>query len=66
MACRRTSGQASVEFALVFFAFVALLAGLSALWHMGQDGKLVEHALDSAGHHLASNDAGAWGDVLAY
>ncbi len=59
------AGQGTVETALVLFAFVALLAGLAALWRMAGDGKLVEHALLSASHHIAGA-TGAWADVFAY
>ena len=58
-------GQATVEFAIVLFAFMAIAAGLAALWHGLEDGMLVRHALTSASHHLAGA-VGAWADVLAY
>lgn len=63
---RRQVGQATVEFALVLFAFLALLAGLGALSNFMQSGKLVEHANARASHAVGSGDAGAWVDVLAY
>lgn len=60
------AGQATVEFALVLFAFLALLAGLGALSNFMQSGKLVEHANASASHAVGSGDTWAWVDVLAY
>ncbi|MBO4365419.1 MAG: hypothetical protein J5804_03905 [Eggerthellaceae bacterium] len=62
----RFVGQSTVEFAIVTAAFLAVLIGLSALWHAFDQGLFVQHALQSASHHLQSVDAGAWGDVLAY
>lgn len=63
---RRLAGQSTVEFAIVTAAFLAILLGLSALWHAFDQGLLVQHALQTASHHVQSVDAGAWGDVLAY
>lgn len=63
---RWQAGQATVEFALVLFAFLSLLAGLGAMSNFMQSGKLVEHANVSASHAIGSSDAGAWADVLAY
>ena len=59
-------GQATVEFALVMFAFLALLAGLGALCDFGRSGALAKHASESASHAVGGSDAGAWADVLAY
>ena len=59
-------GQATVEFALVLFAFLALFAGLGALCDFGRSGLLVEHASAGASHTVGGSDAGAWADVLAY
>jgi Flp pilus assembly protein TadG len=61
-----TAGQSTVEFAIVFAAFLCVAIGLGALWHLSDSGLLVQHALQSASHHLGSGDIGAWGDVLAY
>ncbi len=61
-----TGGQASVEFALVFAAFLGIVIALGALVHFVEAGALVGHALQTASHHMATDDAGAWGDVLAY
>ncbi len=59
-------GQATVEFALVLFAFLALVAGLGALCDFGRSGLLAEHASAGASHAVGGSDAGAWADVLAY
>jgi hypothetical protein len=63
---RGEDGQSNVEFALVFAAFLCIVIALGALWRAVDGGLFVEHALQSASHHLASVDIGAWGDVLAY
>ena len=60
------NGQASVEFALVFVAFLSIVMGLAALMNFVEAGALVSHALQTASHHMATDDAGVWGDVLAY
>lgn len=58
-------GQSTVEFALVFAAFLCVVIGLGALWRLFDGGLAVQHALQSASHHLAAVDVGAWGDVLS-
>lgn len=62
----RYRGQSTVEFAVVCAALICVGAGLAALLHLFDKGLVVQHALASASHHLASGDAGAWGDILAY
>jgi len=63
---RLTRGQSMVEFVIVFAAFITLILALGALWHLGDNGTLVEHATASASHHLKLSDLGGWGDVLSY
>lgn len=60
------SGQGTVEYAIVLFAFLSLVAGLGAMWHAFDAGLLVEHALQSASHHVASAAPGAFVDVFMY
>lgn len=62
---RANAGQATVEFALVLFAFLGLLAGLGALADFMQSGAMVQHARAGASHHVGG-ETGAWADVLAY
>ena len=59
-------GQASVEFAVVLFAFLALLSALAALADFSQSGLIAEHAARGASHAVGNGDTGAWADVLAY
>ena len=66
MGGRRLSGQSTVEFAIVFAAFLALVLGLGAMADLFQSGMVVEHALQSASHHLKNVATGAWADVLLY
>ncbi len=47
---RGTRGQSTVEYAVVLFAFLALVAALGALWHAGRDGKLLNLAIQAASH----------------
>lgn len=62
-ACR---GQGTVEYALVVAALIALVLALGALWHLFDAGVPLDHALQSASHHLAAAAPGALGDVLLY
>lgn len=60
------SGQGTVEYAVVMFAFVAVILGLGALWHLLDAGVPVQHALQSASHHVSSVAPGAFADVFMY
>ena len=62
----RSSGQGTLEYALVAFAFAGMLAGMGALWHLLDAGSLVQHALQSASHHVSSVAPGAFSDVFMY
>ncbi len=66
MAARGLSGQSTVEYAIVLAAFLALVIGLGAMADLFQSGLVVEHALQSASHHLKDVATGAWADVLLY
>lgn len=59
-------GQSTVEFVVVFIAFLALVIAFGSIWRFGESGSLVEHALTSASHHLVISEIGGWGDVLSY
>lgn len=60
------AGQGTVEYAVILFAFLAMVAGLGAMWHAFDSGLLVEHALQSASHHVSSAAPGAFADVFMY
>ena len=55
-----------MEFAVVLFRFLALLAALGVLWRSVQGGLLVSHALQSASHHLETVVPGVISDVFLY
>ena len=63
---RKCAGQGSVEYALVLFAFLGVIAGLGLLGNVLDAGVLIEHALQSASHHLSSAAPGALSDVFMY
>lgn len=60
------SGQGTVEFALVTIGFIAVVIAFSALWRMFGEGKVVEHALISASHHIDLAAVGAAADILLF
>ena len=63
---RDERGQASIEYALVLAAFLALLLALGILWRALESGLFVEHALASASHHISNVFMGVVGDVFLY
>lgn len=58
-------GQATVEYAVLLAAFLAVLVGLGLLMQAFQEGLFVEHAAASASHHIWAT-AGWWADVFGY
>ncbi|MEG0072418.1 MAG: hypothetical protein RR362_04755 [Raoultibacter sp.] len=60
------SGQVTVEFAIVFAAFFAICLACGVLWHVLADGLFVEHALQSASHHMEAVVPGVIADVFLY
>lgn len=63
---RSEAGQSTVEYAVVLFAVLGMLVGLGVLGNFLQDGGLVQHALQSASHHLTAVSKGALLDVFLY
>lgn len=63
---RCEAGQATVEFAIVLAAFMVVAIAYGALWDSLKEGVFIEHALQSASHHIQQVAQGAWADVLAY
>lgn len=57
-------GQSMVEYAVILAGFLALIMGMGALWHLFDTGLVIEHALQSASHHLQDVAQGAWLDVF--
>lgn len=64
-ACAK-EGQGTLEYAVVMFAFIAVVLGLGALWRLFDAGVPVQHALQGASHHIASVAPGAFADVFMY
>ncbi len=59
-------GQSSVEYAVVLAAFLALVVGLGVMSRFMGSGVILDHALQSASHHLQNVATGAWIDVFLY
>lgn len=62
----KNKGQSSVEYALVLVAFLALIVGLGVIGRFVSEGVIIDHALQSASHHLQEVASGAWSDVFIY
>ena len=60
------AGQSTVEYAVIFAGLLALIIGLGAVWRLFETGLVLEHALQSASHHLQQVAEGAWLDVFLY
>lgn len=59
-------GQSSVEYVIVFAAFLAMVIGLGAVANLLESGLVLEHALQSASHHLSNVPTAAWADIFLY
>lgn len=62
---RDERGQATVEYAVILGAFLAVVIALGTLWRAMDDGTFLEHALSAASHHLQLSAAGVI-DVFLY
>ena len=60
------SGQATTEYAVVFAAFIGMLAVIGAIWHAARDGALLRRAEESAAYALEGGGLGAWQDILLF
>lgn len=52
------SGQSTVEYAAILFGVLAVVAGLAAVFELSESGLLMQHALQSASHHVGGSVAG--------
>lgn len=59
-------GQSSVGYVIVFAAFLAMVIGLGAVANLLESGLVLEHALQSASHHLNNVLTAAWADIFLY
>lgn len=62
---RSRQGQSTVEYAIVFIAFLGIVVGLGLLMNSVEDGLFVEHALSAASHNASIVPGGA-ADVFSY
>ena len=60
------SGQATVEFAIVTFAFIAATAALALIWHAFDSGLVVNHAIAVASHHIQLVAAATVADIFLF
>lgn len=50
----------------MFAAFLAMVVGLGAVANLLESGLVLEHALQSASHHLNNVATAAWADIFLY
>lgn len=63
---RKCKGQSSVEYAIVFAAFLTVVIGLGSMANLFESGLVLDHALQSASHHLKDAVNAAWADIFLY
>ncbi|MBQ9005847.1 MAG: hypothetical protein IJ092_05680 [Atopobiaceae bacterium] len=64
---RAERGQATVEYALVLFAFLASIVAMGTLWHTAREGALVRLCTEKASHGMSGEGAfGSAQDILLY
>lgn len=64
---KNCDGQSNVEFAIVFFAFLAAFLALAAIWHAAAEGPLLELAEGASSHSFGSDGViDALADVLCF
>lgn len=61
----KNSGQSSVEYMLLLVAFVSMLVGMGAIWHLAREGGLTELATHAASHGLEEGYASIH-DIISY
>jgi hypothetical protein len=61
-----TSGQSTLEYALVLMAFLSMVAALGLLWHAARDGALVRMATDAATHQASGGTVPWLQDLLGF
>ena len=55
---RDECGQGTVEYAVVLFAVLSVLAALAAVSQLWETGLVMEHVLQSASHHVGASISG--------
>lgn len=62
-----TSGQSTVEYALVLLAFLAMVLALGAVWKVAQEGGLQRLASKAASHALGGEGTlGGMRDIVLF
>lgn len=59
-------GQSTVEFAVVMAAVAVMTVALVVFWRVLADGRLIEHALSVASHHIQSVAPVTVSDIFLY
>lgn len=59
-------GQVTVEFVVILAAFFAIALALGVVWRALEGGLFVDHALQSASHHMETVVPGVIADVFLY
>ena len=60
------SGQSTLEYAVVLFAFLAMVVTLTALWQAVHSGLFIESATHATSHALSPEFSKTLKDVLLY
>lgn len=64
---RWQSGQSSVEYAIVVFAFLTSIVAMGVVWHAVRDGRLLEVARAASSHSFPSGiTIGAMQDIATF
>lgn len=62
---QNSSGQASVEYAVVLTGFLALIIALGAIHSFLEEGALIDHALQSSSHAIENICSGTTKDIMS-
>lgn len=62
---KSTSGQSTVEFAIVTAALLIIILALGSLWNLADKGIFIEHAQSCSSHNLQDCSPGNIGDVFS-
>lgn len=62
---KEEKAQSTVEFAIIVAAMLIIVIALSLIWKTSSNGLLIEHALNSASHHIEQAAIGIVGDVFS-
>lgn len=63
---RFSRGQSTIEYLLVFVAFIALAVALASVWRAGSEGSLLGYSIRASSHLVGEGLAPALQDVLLY